>query len=325
MELSRLTKPGMATLRSVVVGIGVLLITCWATYAIAEDLLFKQPSLTKIEGNFCVRCAVDPGRFHITQWESSPTTTNGGDLASAQNMESYTGLPAPPVAGKSQVSVSNKPGASGAQVSGEAVGAFIKSSDLAPDTPEQKFIITPSIEFNPPVKVFMHPSPTDGLVVSFDLQVPSATDQGKPRSSSYVVSDLMFRNRDTGTRIYVNTIVFKNNTPQPRDSSFFDGPTSTAAAVGPITGNTEFARVEPTSQPYQSRPWTGWKHFSYAVSGESLKKAIVSVNRHYGSLDLSGETASWDLISWHLNAEVLFGDGPAELGWSLRRASIVSR
>ena len=291
----------------------------------ADSLLFQQPSLTQISGSFCVRCVAEPGRFHITQWESNPSTASGEDIQSNQNMTPHIGLPRPSETAQSQVSLSNKPGASGVQVSGEAIGAFISSNDVAPDTPQQKFIITPSIEFASPVNVFKKGVPSSGLEISFDLQVPAATDQHKPDSSAYVVSDLMFRNKSTGERVYVNTIIFKNNALQPKDFSFFDSPTSTAAAVGPITGATEFSHPQQISQPYQSVPWIGWRHFSYVVSAENLLKAIASVNRHYENLNLPEESSEWDLINWHLNAEILFGGGPSELGWSLRRTSITER
>ena len=303
----------------------LLSVTTVASSAMADSLLFRQPSLTQILGNFCVRCAAEPGRFHITQWESNPGTASGEDIQSNQNMAPHIGLRRPSEATQSQVSLSNKPGASGLQVSGEAVGAFISSTDVAPDTPQQKFIITPSIEFTPPVTVFKKGVPSSGLEISFDLQVPAATDQHKPNSSAYVVSDLMFRNKSTGRRVYVNTIIFKNNVSQPKDFSFFDGPTSTAAAVGPITGGTEFSQAQQTSQPYQNAPWRGWRHFSYVVSAENLLKAIASVNRHYGNLNLPEESSEWELMNWHLNAEILFGDGPSELGWSLRHTSITER
>ena len=302
--------------------INLILSMLFIVPALADTILFKQPSLSGTEGNFCIRCNPTPGHFAIVQWEANAAAGATGDVPMSWPLGTVTGLYPLGDLAKAQIGLRSNARASGAQIAGDAVGAFIDSADLPDGSLDSKFIITPSIEFSPWVKVFNSPNKTESIGVSFDLQVPVAVDQRRPQSSTYVVSDLMFHDTASNSNLYLNVIIFKNGVAGPANFVFFDQPTSTNAAVGSLTKTSSFMTPSDNSQLFQSNPWTGWRHFSYTVSKKNLEAAIDSVKARFPTVKMSSDPITWELRQWHLNAELLFRDGPARMGWSMRHLTI---
>ena len=218
----------------------------------------------------------------------------------------------------SQVSLKALEKSSGAQLQGTTVAAFLNSEDLPKDTHGQKFIITPNIKFDPDISVFNQQDSTSGVKVSFDLKVPFATDQHRPLSAAYVVSDLIFRDRNTGQSIYINEMVFRNGAHLPKDWIFFDPDTNMSVALGIDTPASRFTSPDAKGEQFQCKPWSEWKHFSYSVNVENLHQIVHAMREKYPQKLFSENAADWTLTHWHLNAELLFGDGPAKMGWSMR-------
>ncbi|WP_428395316.1 hypothetical protein [Lichenicoccus sp.] len=295
------------------------------TNAIADcktRTIFKQPVVTGTKGNFCVKCNFPPGHFNIVQWESNPQSADGGDVPTDRDIGHKTGFHPAVNKETTQVSLRNTNVSSGAQMAGRTVGAYINSADLPNGAPSNKFIITPSIMFKPGTHAFNGLDRGDRINVSFDLQVPVAGDEHKPLSTTYVVSDLDFTNPETRASFYVNEMVFHNAVERPNEWVFLDPDTKMAVVLGVDSPSSQYATFRSKSASYQKRPWIGWKHFSYSIDQMQFHSALLAVQHKYPGIKLSDDVADWDLTHWHLNAELLFKSGPAEMGWSMRKAAV---
>jgi hypothetical protein len=283
--------------------------------------LFSQPLDAEIAGNFCVRCHFPVGHFNLVQWESNPNTADGRDVPTSWDLSVKTGFRPKGDLRHAQVAFIDRLGSSGAQMQGGTVGAYLDSQDFPNGAPSSKFIITPNITFSPQTKLFRSGEPTR-IIVSFDLQVPTAEDHGLAKSAAYVVSDLKFTDISSGISLYVNDAVFRNRPRDKSDFVFFDPDTKIAVAFGNGDGLSRFSDLSDHSAYLQVEPWVGWRHFSYSIGQENFRAALDAVAWKYPNFRLSKRPEDWSLTEWHLNAEILFDAAPAKLGWSMRKAAI---
>jgi hypothetical protein len=256
---------------------------------------FEQPYISEIRGNFCVKCNPPIGQFNVVQWEQSP---DGPDIPVTWDLGKETGFHPAGDRALSQIGIHNVSGSSGAQMQGNTVGAFINSADFPTGTHANKVITTPNITFKENVRPFER---DNVLNVSFDLQVPVAHDGNTQQSSTYVVSDLTFYDTVSKQSVYVNVMVFKNNLRKPAEFVFFDVDTKMAAALSVANHNAIYCTLASNSEVFQNQPWVGWKSFSYRITKGNF----------------SADPSTWILKRWHLNAELLFDSGSAEMGWSM--------
>ena len=289
--------------------------------AIAQDtILFKQPSVSSISDNFCVKCNFPPRHFNIVQWEANPNTPDGSDVPATWDMGEKTGFRPHGDLKDFQLAINGTKISSGAQMQGDTVGAFISSADFPNGCPANKVIITPNITFDFEIPAFGKAS--GKVEASFDLQVPYAHDQHTAGNTTYVVSDLSFRNRLTGTSIWLNEMVFHNGVSKAAEFVFYDPPTKMPAVFSVDSTVSQFTTPGTDSLPFQVAPWTGWKHFSYFITAKNFQSALAAVGAKYPASNIAMDVADWRLTHWHLNAELLCSGGIAEMGWSMRRATI---
>ena len=69
---------------------------------------------------------------------------------------------------------------------------------------------------------------------------------------------------------------------------------------------------------WQSQSWVGWKPFRFAVTRENFAAGLAALKEKGAGFKGSLEPGDYSLTSVHLNAELKFGTGPAEMGWSMR-------
>ena len=285
-----------------------------------ETVLFKQVPIKNLQAHFCLKCNFPPGKLHIVQWEETPVWAKNDDLSSDFGIGKYTGLSQQDKTTLNERVINDGKVHSGVQVSGDAIGVYINSNDLPHGSPGEKFIITPVIKFDE--TPYTEIKKNRYFLVSFDLQVPTSGNfYGK--SSSYVTSDLRFRYKKTKNFIYINTSIFQNNAPHPNDFIFFDKDTSTPVAFGPIL-NSKFSKAYDATARYQSKPWIGWKHFSYYVDYSNFAAAFQDIYRKYHNETHKKISSDWHLSDWHLNAEILFKGAQSDLGWSMKNLEIKS-
>ena len=149
---------------------------------------------------------------------------------------------------------------------------------------------------------------------------------------TYVVSDLQFVDTGTGTRISYETALFHHsmNTGSPltpaaleaREVGAFDGPSQSFQVGNPIAPGSRVITLLAGSTLFQHGTWTGWRRFRGAITYANFKTALASLKKKSPAFKASDNPADYELTQWHLNAELKFGAGPAELGWSMRHAKV---
>ena len=213
-------------------------------------------------------------------------------------------------------------GTSTVQIEGDTVGAYINSADYPNGSNYDKMMITPGISFGAANGVPVFATEESALVVSTQIQIPTAYAAGTgPLSKSYATFDLCFVDPN-GNRISYGTSLLIYNYPPHPETVNFDDPSQSIMINGSLTpANSRITMLTGTTES-QSLPWSGWKHFRFAVTHNEFQAALQDMQKVYPSKNASTNPADWKFEGFHLNAELLFGTGPAQLGWSMRHTKI---
>jgi hypothetical protein len=73
---------------------------------------------------------------------------------------------------------------------------------------------------------------------------------------------------------------------------------------------------------FQNQPWRGWKLFHVWITQKSFVTALRSLEEKGSGFKGSLSPEDYQLLSCHLNAEIKFGSGPSDLGWSMRHERV---
>jgi hypothetical protein len=304
-----------------------------ANAAVPPVVLFKQPYLDDIAGKLYVQARIPEGELCLISWQKNPWTTNGTFIPVSWNVGENTGLEITEKSLERQAGMANRRGATAAQICGTAVGAYLNSDDLSgggrdaagnplPGSGGYKMMVTPEIRF--PMKPALKPfaDPWDRLITSFDLQVPVALDQQKAGSHSYVNPCFVFMDPKTKLKLSYIIVTFSNGYRIVKESVAYDEPSHSWMLHTYMSTNQEWVAPEPGSEVFQSRPWTGWKHFSFSISPAHVQSALNAFRQRQPMITCSTNPADYVLQSFHLNAELKFQTAHAEMGWSMRDATI---
>jgi len=301
------------------------------------EIIFRQPILPGIAGNFHVPIAEGhkyptDSTFNLILWQPDPYTPNGLLVPTNWSAGDRTGFyPTSPFA--DQVGFQNVAGSSTAQIEGGIIGAYLNSNDVRPDAHgESKMMITPA--WKPEINRLVYPFATQGdaLISSLDLQVPTARDQNRPGNFTYVTNDLLFEDLKSNTKISYGVVLFRHTlTPRPplseellqkNEVGGFDLESHAFKFGNPLEPDSRVITILPGSETIQSQPWTGWRSFRFALTQDNFAIGLQGLLKRYPNFDGSMSPSDYALVGWHLNAELQFATGPAELGWSMRNAVV---
>ena len=310
------------------------LVGCWPSFSVAQaasatEVLFEQPSLDGVEGNFIVPPAEHrpptTGVFHMILWQPNPNRSDGMLVPTDWKAGDKTGFyPTPPV-DKHQAGYRNAPGVSTVQIDGDTVGAYINSADLPEGSHKYKMMMTPEMSVAPPAQV--HPFARAGraILVSLELQVPTAVDAHNEGSATYVSADLMFIDRSRGTKIsYGCNLLFNGHAHREPGGHIKLDEDSQNMMINSVVGlDNAWLSTEPGSAASQSAPWRGWKTFRFTITEKNFIEALNAFNQRDASTKASVNPADYAFAKFHLNAELHFRTSAAELGWSMRHAKVV--
>jgi hypothetical protein len=292
----------------------------------ASTILFEQPELDGVEGNFVVPKAEhkkpEPGVFHMILWQPNPNRADGMLEKTTWKAGDKTGMyPSAPLE-EHEEAFRDAPGASTVQIDGDTVGAYIDSNDLVDGSHKSKMMITPEESFAPADQVRPFAQPGRLILVTLDLQVPTAMDQHSRGSETYVVADLLFMNRDKGTKISYGCNLFFNGHPnrEPDGHIRLDGDSQNMMVNSPVMPGNQWITVLPGSADSQSRPWKGWKTFRFVLTEQNFAAALEAYRER--DPNVSDNPADYSFAKFHLNAELHYMSAPARLGWSMRRAKV---
>jgi hypothetical protein len=304
---------------------------------VSTMMIFQQPILPGIADNFQVPISEghkypNGASFYLILWQPDPYTPNGSLVPTNWSAGDRTGFyPNNPLA--DQAGFQNVAGSSTAQIEGGIIGAYLNSNDVRPDAHGQsKMMITPV--WKPAMTRLVYPFATPGNVVisSLDLQVPVARDQNRPGNYTYVTDDLLFEDFKSHTRISYGVVLF-HHTPTPRpppaedllrktEIGGFDVESRAFQFGNPLEPDSRVTTILPGSETFQNQPWTGWRSFGFALTQNNFAIGLQGLLKRYPSFDGSTSPSDYALVQWHLNAELQFATGPAELGWSMRDAIV---
>ena len=299
-------------------------------------VIFEQPVLEGVAGNFHVPLAEHgypkEKTFNLILWQPNPGTANGKLVPTSWRAGDRTGFYPAGAPEEHQAGFRDAVGASTVQIEGDTVGAYLNSQDLPQGSNGDKMMITPECRFSNKQGTYPFAHPGTAIAVSLELQVPTARDQYRKGCLTYVVSDLQFEDRRTHTQISYSMGLFHHaETPEPQASpdwlrgtevGAFDVPSHSFQVGNHLVPGSRVVTVLAGSTLFQNQPWKGWRTFRGAVTEANFRTALQALKAKHPEFGGSENPADYELTRWHLNAELKFSTGPAELGWSMRLARI---
>jgi hypothetical protein len=303
---------------------------------LAADTQFdiRQAKLSGISGDFYIPTLdhhlSPPGKFDVLLWQRNPARPDGRTVpVRSWDGGIKTGLHVPLLdRALRQAGFANSSGTTIAQIAPTEVGAYINSKDIPLEFRKHdrnSMMITPEYRFIRSDRPKPFTAIDRCVEVSFDLQVPTASDAGNIQSRSYVTFDLEFLDTVHRTLISLNVNVFHNApVPARQQSTYFDGPTKNYVLFSLINSTSKWFTVLRDSATHQSTPWLGYKNFHFDICYNNFRDAVSILQVAYPNLVLSQAPESYQLISFHLNSEIIFNAGDAELGWSMRALRVSS-
>ncbi len=291
--------------------------------------LLEQPQASSIAGNVVVPLADNSspptGTFKLILWQPDPFTTNGELVPSAWSASSQTGFaPSNPIS--DQLGFQDQAGTSTAQMDGDTVGAYINSKDVpnspvipgggeggcgqSTSSPTQKMMITPQYTWSSGTAPMPFASSTAVLSGSMDLQIPTASGE------AYIVQDLLFEDPN-GVRVSYGIKLFANGVTKPVVGCGLDAPSKSYTLNSPLGIDERFVSKAANSTSDTGVPWLGWQHFEWSITQSQFSAALQFLATQFPGQVQDTDPAQYMLAQEHLNAELNFYSGPAELGWSM--------
>ncbi len=311
----------------------------------APKVLFEQAAVDDLARSFVVPLAdplhpVSPpaDQLVLVLWQPNPKRSDGALVPTSWTAGDKTGFyPTPPL--EHQLGFEDRAGTTTVQAQGGVVGAYLNAQEVSPATDSGKLMITPQFRWSDASAAHPFADPGQAMLVSLELQVPTASDAHRPGSIAYVVAGLEFEDRVSGTKLSYGSELFSQGIGRGRppqgvgqfsgyaDSNgtyiAYDAPSRSIGVAAPDDDGSPVLRPAPGSDHFTGTPWQGWRTFSYAITGRNFSYALDRVRERYPNAHASQDPADYRLIMFHLNAEVQHGGGPVELGWSMKNARVV--
>ena len=297
--------------------------------------LFRQPSLDNFGNRMYVQARTPLGEFAMISWQKSPFSPDGKFLPVGWDAESKTGLAIDGDRALAQRGMRNVAGSTTAQMSGDAVGAYLNSADLSGDGTDAqgrplpgsggfKMMVTPQVLFAPETAVRPFSAENGRLELSLELQIPVATCGEKKGSLAYVNPVLLLVDSQRGVKIsYVVDVFSRRSRGNPLkviQHIAHDAPTKSWMIQCNLVPGNPWVEKGADSEVFQTTPWRGWRRFSCTLTRAHVLAALKKLREQEPETNCSLDPADYQLKSFHLNAEITFETAPAEMGWSMRRA-----
>ncbi|MEN9574106.1 MAG: hypothetical protein RL514_1961 [Verrucomicrobiota bacterium] len=282
-----------------------------------------------------VQARVPLGEFVMVGWQKSPFTPEREFVPVGWDAGAKTGLAITGDRTLAQRGMSDVAGATTAQMSGDAVGAYLNSADLSgsgtdaqvrplPESGGYKLMVTPQIKFAPKTAVYPFLAETGRLELSLDLQIPTAECGEKKGSIAYVNPVLVLVDPQSGIKISYSVGLFSRRSkagPQKVTQHIaYDAPSKSWMIQCKLVPGNPLLDIGKDSEVSQTAPWCGWRHFSCSITRAHLLAALQALREQQPETNSSLDPADFQLSSFHLNAELTYETTLAELGWSMRRA-----
>lgn len=314
--------------------------------ALAGQMLVQEPKLT-LAGNFrnVASGGPTPGVFTVMHWQANPFTANGLDVPVTWMMGRMTGVFPPPPYSATQTGVANRVGATGAQIVGATIGAYLNSLDFSPTGTVQNLVsVIPTYTFaGAPVLPF---AGGKTLIYAMQAQVPTvvvtppATNPAY-KGSGYIGMDITFKDSThPATPPITQTIqAFAYPHPAAPEKVGFEPATGRVLVQTALDPASTYVTLPATSMPFQPEPWSGFRSLQAAITPANFAAVLAAIQASGTFLatlglkpsDFSTRPADYSLFQFHINAEINYaGDtnpgtyagGSVQMGYALRNVRV---
>jgi len=297
---------------------------CVTAPARAGQMLAQQPPLTLAQ-DFRVSVTGGPpaGKFTVMQWQANPLTTSGLDVPVTWMLSRMTGVAPPPPFSVSQAGVANHAGATGVQIVGATIAAYMNSLDFSAKGTAQNLVgIFPTYTFSgTPVLPFAQGKT---LVYALQAQVPTAIvtpPASNPgyTGTAYIGLDLTFQDTTHAATPAITLAIHAFAYPHaaaPESIGAFGGAGRLLAQTS-LDPASAYSTMLPTSQPFQPQPWSGFRTLQAGVTPQNFTAVLAGIRASVALLQSAGLTpadysaapADYSLTQFHVNAELNYAGG----------------
>ena len=254
-----------------------------------DGVLFRQPVLSGVSHDFIIppveRHPPPEGVFLMVQWQRDAYQPDGHTVpVTGWDAGEKTGL----FVGNrpdAQTGFENRPGTTVAQIAGGEVGAYLNSRDHGPAAnPRQpaNMMVTPAYRFPANARPMPFGQPGRALDFSLELQVPTASDAGRPGSMSYVTFDVVFIDVATQERISLDVNLFFNVGEQGmRQATFHDVGSKAFVLFAPLLPQTGWVTELPGTTQHLRQPWRGYRPFRFEINTEGFVQAVRTLQARF--------------------------------------------
>lgn len=292
----------------------------------ARGVIFEQPRLDEAAPHAYVVSKPRKGSFYLVLWQKNPHEHDGRLIPVTWRVGDKTGFyPSRPLE-RHQLGMRNIFSSTALQIEGDTVGAYLNSADLgrAIDGKESKEMVAPAYEFPALMQQALLAGDNSAFACSLQLQVPTASDHGGPKSRAYVNLNLLFAKNNGNVRLSFNGGLFANGRGDYSERLGYDPVTRNVLVLTPILPTSKWSAYNVDSEIRQSLPWRGWKTFQFRLTRETFASALKAAKDKHPEISWGSDPAEWKLVQIHLNAEIHYETGAAELGWSMRLLKCVT-
>ncbi|MGC2224033.1 MAG: fibronectin type III domain-containing protein [Methylocella sp.] len=161
----------------------------------------------------------------------------------------------------------------------------------------------------------LHPflDPTKSLVWSIRLQIPTAYTNGT--AVAHADGYVLLQDTKSGKHIWYGANIFDTRgTAVAVDTKMMDSDingvgTNWPIIIGVAGVNGVYTSNPNGSAPFQSKPWRGFKSFSFSIPYAKMKSTIQTLKAKYASLaSLSGDPADYVLLAANFDPEMPYTD-----------------
>ncbi len=293
--------------------------------ACAKVTILQQPSYTDIVGHLIIAQTPAPNQFGFVQWQKNPNTSDGSDIPVTWNMGDKTGFYPTGNLALYQLGMANTYGSTGAQAKGNTLGEYMNSADVsAHGTPEYKLGVWPQLNWAPSPGIYPFSSTKNAIVGNVLMQIPTAFSSGGGNSNAYVGGNIVFINPKTGTRLAFVPDIFSNSNGADGDPNkhtmHIDSQTNNIVAEVGMGTNNPWITLAADSATEQWHPWSGYKKFAYTLTYQEFATILAAASSVEQGVSLN--PGDWELQSAHINSEIHYQTGRAELGLSMQNYTL---
>jgi hypothetical protein len=241
----------------------------------------------------------------------------------AWDASNFTGLKTPP---GFQFGISPDANTTAVQVHGREIGIWLDSDHPRPAL-GSLLPITPAYWWWDMSRAPMPFKEADReLSMSFDLKVPTATQNGK--AVSYITLNFLFRDSRSQQQLWLAATLFdprgEDTLPDTVHVDNWEGGTQLPILYSALNHQSQWLNPGPSSALFTDKPFADYRHIEVRVTAPQLRAALLAMKKAMPKLATASEDPrDYQLIHFNINPEVFAPQGSrGQLGLALRNVRV---